>query len=97
MRRAGKVLRIEEVFTSFEMVRTAVDLLVGVDLRQVLVLLFEDGQVDDVIDVEDDAVLVDQVVLEPRARVNLKLSVICIGLRRTGKPLVNLPWSSWTK
>ena len=39
---------------------------------QNLVFLFEKGKSDYIIEVENDAVLVDQVVLEPWARVNLE-------------------------
>jgi len=41
-----------------------------------LVFLFEEGKSDYIIEVEDDAVLVDQVVLEPWARVNLEKSLV---------------------
>jgi hypothetical protein len=43
---------------------------------QNLVFLFEEGKSDYIIEVEDDAVLVDQVVLEPWARVNLEKSLV---------------------
>ena len=52
--------------------RISVDLLAGVDFGQFLVLLFEDRQADDVVEVEDDAMLIDQVGLEPRTRVDLQ-------------------------